>query len=99
MAAEAELIHNVSQVTFLHADHFIARLEKGQETTLIENRKIIDYPQFKPNDVIVNRQIAEQLCLSTKTVETYRSRIKEKLSLTSASELLQYDFQRANRQV
>jgi len=45
------------------------------------------------------RQIAEQLCLSAKTIETYRSRIKEKLSLNSASELLLYAFQWANRQV
>jgi len=45
------------------------------------------------------RQIAEQLCLSVKTIETYRSRIKEKLSLNSASELLLYAFQWANRQV
>jgi DNA-binding NarL/FixJ family response regulator len=44
------------------------------------------------------RQIAEQLCLSVKTIETYRSRIKEKLSLSSGSELLQCAFQWANRQ-
>ena len=34
------------------------------------------------------RQIAEQLGLDVKTVETYRSRIKEKLELRDASELL-----------
>jgi len=34
------------------------------------------------------RQIAEHLCLSVKTVETYRSRIKEKLNLHSGPELL-----------
>ncbi len=39
------------------------------------------------------RQISEQLHVSVKTVETYRSRIKEKLRLTSASELLQHAFQ------
>ena len=39
------------------------------------------------------RQISEQLHVSVKTVETYRSRIKEKLYLTSASELLQHAFQ------
>lgn len=35
-------------------------------------------------------QIAERLHLSVKTVETYRARIKEKLDLADASELLQY---------
>ncbi len=45
-----------------------------------------------------SRQIAEQLHLSIKTIETYRSRIKEKLNLTGASELLQRAFQWANNQ-
>jgi DNA-binding NarL/FixJ family response regulator len=35
-------------------------------------------------------QIAKKLHLSVKTVETYRGRLKEKLDLDSASELLQY---------
>lgn len=39
------------------------------------------------------RQIAEQLCLSIKTVETYRARIKEKLHLSSGSKLLQQAFE------
>ena len=34
------------------------------------------------------RQIAEQLHLSVKTVETYRAHIKEKLNLASATELM-----------
>lgn len=44
------------------------------------------------------RQIAEQLYLSVKTVETYRSRIKEKLNLSNASELLQSAFKWVNSQ-
>jgi DNA-binding NarL/FixJ family response regulator len=44
------------------------------------------------------RQIAEQLYVSVKTVDTYRSRIKEKLNLTSSSQLLQLAFQWASRQ-
>lgn len=35
------------------------------------------------------RQIAEQLGIDMKTVDTYRTRIKEKLNLKNASELLQ----------
>lgn len=38
------------------------------------------------------RQIAEQLYLSVRTVETYRARIKEKLGLTCAAELLLHAF-------
>lgn len=35
-------------------------------------------------------QIAESLCLSTKTVETYREHLKQKLSLNSGPELVRY---------
>jgi DNA-binding NarL/FixJ family response regulator len=36
------------------------------------------------------RQISERLCLSVKTIETYRAHIKDKLNLADAAELLQY---------
>lgn len=42
------------------------------------------------------RQIADQLYVSVKTVETYRLRIKEKLNIDSGPELLQYAFQWVN---
>ncbi|MHC4114329.1 MAG: response regulator transcription factor [Planctomycetota bacterium] len=42
------------------------------------------------------RQISEQLHLSVKTIETYRSHIKEKLNLYDAAELLQYAIQWVN---
>ena len=38
-------------------------------------------------------QIAEKLYLSIKTIETYRTHIKEKLNLTNSHELLQYAIQ------
>ena len=43
-------------------------------------------------------QIAEQLHLSTKTIETYRSRMKEKLNLPNAAELLRYAIKWAKSQ-
>jgi len=39
------------------------------------------------------RDIAERLHLATKTVESYRARIKEKLNLASATELMQHAVQ------
>ena len=36
------------------------------------------------------RQIANELNLSVKTIETYRSNIKQKLNLQSAADLIQY---------
>jgi DNA-binding NarL/FixJ family response regulator len=41
------------------------------------------------------RQIAEQLHLSVKTVETYQGHLKEKLGLKNARELVQYAIQSA----
>ena len=37
-----------------------------------------------------NRQIADKLFLSVKTIETYRARITEKLQLPTRAELVQY---------
>ena len=44
-------------------------------------------------------KIAERLHLSVKTVETYRLRIKEKLGLADASQLLRYSIQWARNQI
>ncbi len=35
-------------------------------------------------------QIADKLCLSVKTIETYREHLKEKLNLSGGQELLRY---------
>ncbi len=43
------------------------------------------------------RQIAEQLRLSIKTVETYQSHLKEKLGLKNSRELVQYAIQWSTR--
>ena len=42
------------------------------------------------------RQIAEELHIGVKTVESYRARIKEKLRIESATELVQYAIQWVN---
>jgi DNA-binding CsgD family transcriptional regulator len=39
------------------------------------------------------RQIAEELHLSVKTVESYQAHLKDKLSLRNARELMQYAIQ------
>ncbi len=43
------------------------------------------------------RQIAEQLHLSVKTIETYRAHIKDKLNLKNATELIRFAVQWAER--
>ena len=44
------------------------------------------------------RQIAENLYLSIKTIETYRAHLKEKLNLANAAKLLQYAIRWVNSQ-
>ena len=44
------------------------------------------------------RQIAEELHLSIKTIESHRAHIKEKLNLKNATELVQHAIQRAARE-
>jgi len=41
------------------------------------------------------RQIAEELHISIKTVESYQGHLKEKLGLKNSRELVQYAIQRA----
>ncbi|MFC1676070.1 response regulator [Planctomycetota bacterium] len=43
-------------------------------------------------------QIAKKLCLSVKTIETYRSHIKEKLNISNAAGLLRYAIPWVNTQ-
>ena len=42
---------------------------------------------------LITRQIAQQMHLEVSTIETYRARIKEKLKLKDAAELLQHAIQ------
>jgi DNA-binding CsgD family transcriptional regulator len=42
---------------------------------------------------LTTREIAERLHLSVKTVESYRARIKNKLDLQNATELMQHAVQ------
>ena len=42
----------------------------------------------------INREIAEQIDVSVKTVETYKARIMEKLNLRSRADLVQYAIRR-----
>ncbi len=89
-------VSNTISKKFLHK---IARDKAGATKTPIEN---LSYREFEIFRLIGEghkaSQIARQLHLSTKTIETYRSRIKEKLNLPNASELLQYSIKWAKTQ-
>ena len=71
--------------------HKIAGDKADKTKTSIENLSDREFEIFRLiGDGLKASQIAKNLHLSVKTVETYRGRLKEKLNLDSATELLQY---------
>ncbi len=79
--------------------HIIASDKTGTAKTSVEKLSDRELETFH----LIGRgfkasQIAAQLHLSVKTIETYRSRIKEKLGLANAAQLLQYSIAWARNQ-
>jgi DNA-binding NarL/FixJ family response regulator len=89
-------VSNTISKKFLHK---IARDKAGTTKTPIENLSDREFEVFRLiGEGFKASQIAMQLHLSIKTIETYRSRIKEKLNLHNAAELLQYSIKWAKSQ-
>ena len=83
-------VSNTISKKFLHK---IARDKTGTNKTPIEKLSDREFEIFRLiSQGYKASQIANQLHLSTKTIETYRSRIKEKLNLANAAELLRYSI-------
>jgi len=79
--------------------HIIAGDKAGMTKTAIDNLSDREFETFRLiGQGYKAAQIAAQLHLSVKTIETYRSRIKEKLGLTNAAQLLQYSIVWAKKQ-
>jgi DNA-binding NarL/FixJ family response regulator len=89
----------VSDVISKKFIHKIARDKAGTAKTAIENLSDRELEIFRLiGEGYKASQIAKQLCLSIKTIETYRTRIKEKLGIPNASELLKYSIRWAKSQ-
>ena len=79
--------------------HIIAGDKAGAAKTSIENLSDREFETFRLiGQGFKASQIAAQLHLSVKTIETYRTRIKEKLGLDNAAQLLQYAITWAKNQ-
>jgi DNA-binding NarL/FixJ family response regulator len=79
--------------------HKIAGDKAGTTKTPVESLSDRELEIFRLiGEGLKASQIAKQLHLSIKTIETYRSRIKEKLNLPNAAELLQYSIKWAKSQ-
>jgi DNA-binding NarL/FixJ family response regulator len=79
--------------------HKVAGNRTGTGKTPIETLSDREFEVFRLiGEGLKASQIAKQLHLSIKTIETYRTRLKEKLGLVSASELLKYSIRWAKSQ-
>jgi len=73
--------------------HIIAGDKAGEAKTAIDSLSDREFETFRLiGQGYKASQIATRLHLSVKTIETYRTRIKEKLRLENAAELLQYSI-------
>ena len=107
-SADTELLSAIRAVqqggTFLHPEHAKALLEPTVETAEELKKKGSDsYDLLSDREQQVlkflalghtNKQIAEKLFISVKTVETYRARVQEKLGLRGRAALVRYALQR-----
>jgi DNA-binding NarL/FixJ family response regulator len=96
--APEELIHAIEKVraggiyvSETLAENLAARLRSGADVPLhhrLSSREYTVFEQIAKGQSV--SQIAEALCLSVKTVSTYRARILEKMGLTSNADLIRY---------
>ena len=106
-SADTELLSAIRAVhqggTFLHPQHAKALLEPAVETAkeLEKGSEGYDLLSDREQQVLkllalglTNKQIAEKLFISVKTVEAYRARIQEKLGLRGRAALVRYALQR-----
>jgi two-component system response regulator NreC len=106
-AADTELLSAIRAVwrggTYLHPEHVQLLLEGAPSTVATQEGAADSYELLSPRERQVlrlialghtNQQVADLLCLSVKTVETYKARLMAKLDLTGRAALVRYALQR-----
>jgi two-component system response regulator NreC len=104
-AANNELLSAIRVVsqggTYLHPSHrsILFKNEAGKSASDAGSQDVADYNRLSPREKEIlrllamgytNRQAAEELFLSEKTIETYKSRLMAKLGFHSRTELVRY---------
>lgn len=103
-AADAELVSAIRAVagggTYLHREHVAILLQGTGETgedVVDAQREVYEALSARERQVLqlvalghTNQQVADSLCLSIKTVETYRGRLMRKLGLATRAALVRY---------
>lgn len=106
-AANTELLSAIRAVgqggTYLHQEHKSLFFESPAVRQSVSLEKDDSYNKLSAREKEIlaliasgytNRQIAEKLFLSEKTIETYKSRLMVKLDLHSRTEIVRYALQR-----
>lgn len=104
-AADTELLSAIRAVheggTYLHPSHAKALLEGTVEVEESKERNNYDCLSDREKQVLklvalghTNKQIANKLFISVKTVETYRARMHNKLGIKSRATLVRYALSR-----
>jgi DNA-binding NarL/FixJ family response regulator len=106
-AADTELLSAIRAVwrggTYLHPEHVQLLLEGAPDTPASQPGAEDSYELLSPREQQVlrlialghtNQQVADMLCLSVKTIETYKARLMAKLDLTGRAALVRYALQR-----
>jgi DNA-binding NarL/FixJ family response regulator len=79
------------------SDQLLSRIVKGEETPETPSIETLSDRELEVFELIgkglTTRQIAQNLHLSIKTIETYRENIKVKLSLANSAELVRHAVQ------
>ena len=105
-AADTELLSAIRAVwrggTYLHPEHVQLLLEGAPSASGSEEDANDSYELLSPREKQVlrlialghtNRQVADMLYLSVKTIETYKARLMVKLDLTGRAALVRYALQ------
>jgi two-component system response regulator NreC len=106
-AADTELLSAIRAVwrggSYLHPEHVQLLLEGTPSSPTGEQGVDDSYEMLSPRERQVlrfialghtNQQVADMLCLSVKTIETYKARLMAKLDLTGRAALVRYALQR-----
>ncbi len=97
-AADSELLTAIRTVyfggTFLHPSHAQALLSVATEPAVTDDLSILSERELEVLKLVAlghsNKEIADLLYLSVKTVETYKARVMEKLDLKSRAALVRF---------
>jgi two-component system, NarL family, response regulator NreC len=96
-AVDAELLTAIRSIAQGRTFVTITLSDKGTHQVLGDSRAAVNLLSSREQEVLkllaqgyTNKEVGKQLCLSVKTIETYRARLADKLGLRSRADLTRY---------